>query len=281
MIFCYHVIYNSPVLHRPGRDGHIRRRLCHPRSAKLPVLGMPHTMESNERSPLIATVVVAAPRQRYRHNIVCRTCTFILVCALVAVTVVFVFGPRYLSHCPHHREPNGLSFKALQDLLLHTLSEEMVREWSKYYTSGPHLAGKNYSQAQWTQERWEEFGIKAEIVAYDTYLNYPLGHRLALYDSGSAAGLSTESRVKSWRVKFEASLEEDILEPDFTTGLENQVPTFHGYLASGNVTASFVFVNYSTFQDYEDLIRANVSLKGKIAVAKYSRIFRGLKVKRA
>jgi N-acetylated-alpha-linked acidic dipeptidase len=42
-----------------------------------------------------------------------------------------------------------------------------------------------------------------------------------------------------------------------------------------------VFVNYGTYQDYEDLVAANVTLKGHIAIAKYGKIFRGLKVKRA
>lgn len=74
---------------------------------------------------------------------------------------------------------------------------------------------------------------------------------------------------------------EDVLEDDPTTQLENSVPTFHGYSASGNVTGSFVYVNYGTFGDFEDLIRANVSLEGKIAIARYGGIFRGLKVKRA
>jgi hypothetical protein len=59
------------------------------------------------------------------------------------------------------------------------------------------------------------------------------------------------------------------------------VPIFHGYSASGNVTASFVYVNYGTYQDYEDLVDAKIDMKGKIAIARYGGIFRGLKVKRA
>ncbi len=80
---------------------------------------------------------------------------------------------------------------------------------------------------------------------------------------------------------FEATLTEDVLEEDPTTQLENSIPTFHGYSASGNVTGSFVYVNYGTFWDFEDLLRANVSLEGKIAIARYGGIFRGLKLKRA
>lgn len=72
-----------------------------------------------------------------------------------------------------------------------------------------------------------------------------------------------------------------MLEEDPTTALDNRIPTFHGYSANGNVTAQYLFVNFGTFQDFEDLVKANISLEGKIAVAKYGRVFRGLKVKRA
>lgn len=72
-----------------------------------------------------------------------------------------------------------------------------------------------------------------------------------------------------------------MLEEDPTTALDNRVPTFHGYSASGNVTAPFVYVNYGTYRDFEDLVEAGIDLKGKIAIAKYGGVFRGLKVKRA
>lgn len=71
------------------------------------------------------------------------------------------------------------------------------------------------------------------------------------------------------------------MEDDPTTSLEDRIPTFHGYSASGNVTAPFVYVNYGTYRDFEDLVEAGIELKGKIAIAKYGGIFRGLKVKRA
>jgi N-acetylated-alpha-linked acidic dipeptidase len=147
----------------------------------------------------------------------------------------------------------------------------MARHWSQYYTSGPHLAGKNLSQAVWTKERWEEFGVKSDIVAYDVYINYPVDHRLTLLEVGK----------KKTNIKYECSLEEDVLQEDPSTGLPDRIPTFHGYSASGNVTAPYVYVNFGTFQDFEDLRAANISLRGKIALAKYGRIFRGLKTKRA
>jgi len=170
----------------------------------------------------------------------------------------------------------NVTYEQLRQLLLDTPSSGKAEEWSRYYTAGPHLAGKNYSQALWTKEKWEEFGVKSEIISYDVYINYPVDHRVALLKKQEEG-----DDASSWKVSFEASLTEDVIDEDPTSGLEDRVPTFHGYSASGNVTAPVVYVNFGTYQDYEDLLKANVSLGGKIAIARYGGIFRGLKVKRA
>ncbi|KAI1433495.1 Zn-dependent exopeptidase [Xylaria sp. CBS 124048] len=240
---------------------------------------------ANERTPLITTVLVGPPCRRYHNQTLRRFCTIALSSSLVALLITFlvttVYAPDYSrSHrWPHHTaKRNALTFEQLQAILLETPSAEKASQWSHYYTSGAHLAGQNLSQAEWTRDRWEEWGVESDIVAYDTYLNYPLDHRLALLRKGEARG---DQDSENYKIIFEASLTEDILEEDPTTQLENSIPTFHGYSASGNVTGSFVYVNYGTFADFEDLVHANVSLKGKIAVARYGGIFRGLKVKRA
>lgn len=161
-----------------------------------------------------------------------------------------------------------MSYSKLKEILLNTPDPEKAREWSRYYAGGPHLCGKNLSQAEWTRAKWEEFGIPhTEIVSYDVYLNYPLDHGLALLEDGN--------------VIYEATLEEDVLSEDPTTSLPDRIPTFHGYSATGDVTASYVFCNYGTYADFEDLRNAGVELTGKIALIKYGYIFRGLKVMRA
>lgn len=236
----------------------------------------------DEQTPLIQSVAVRRRRPRYPHTTFRRFCSVALGSTLIFIAVLFIlpiailprghhplsdFFPWDRPFPPRWPQSTGLTYDELQELLLKTPDEKRIRSWSEYYTGGPHLAGKNLSQALWTRERWEEFGVKSEIVAYDVYINYPVSHRLAL--------------LKGEKVKYECSLTEDILPDDPTTSLKDRIPTFHGYSASGNVTAPYVFVNFGTFKDFEDLQAANVSLKGKIAVAKYGRIFRGLKVKRA
>lgn len=115
--------------------------------------------------------------------------------------------------------------------------------------------------------------MDASIAEYDVYINYPVDHSLSL--------LKKSDKGDSWTSAFNASLTEAIVEEDPTTSLKDRVPTFHGYSASGNVTGRFVYVNYGTYQDYQDLADAGIDLKGKIAIAKYGGIFRGLKIKRA
>jgi len=199
--------------------------------------------------------------------------------------------PFFRDHGSHHSslwlQSKGLTYPELIELLIRTPEENKAREWSKYYTSGPHLAGKNRSQAEWTRDKWKEFGVEnSEIIAYDIYANYPLGHRLALLEKRKRSAQQEtkpfgDPEVDTWKVAYEARLEEDVLKDDPTSALDDRVPTFHGYSSSGNVTAQFVFANYGTYQDFEDLIAANITLTGKIALIKYGRIFRGLKVRRA
>ena len=247
-------------------------------------------MPPNEQTPLLTTVIVAPPRQRYSHNYVRRFCTVALGITLLIVVVLFLVPARWLpgnhneaewspfrspsSYYPSKSWPasNGLDYEELQNLLLKTPDEHKAREWSQYYTAGPHLAGKNLSQAEWTKDRWEEFGIASNIVDYHVYINYPISNRLALLETNE------EDKI---HVRFECSMEEDALDEDATSRLENRIPTFHGYSASGNVTSQYVFVNFGTYWDFNELVKANISLEGKIAVAKYGRNFRGLKTKRA
>ncbi|CCC10262.1 hypothetical protein SMACR_02840 [Sordaria macrospora] len=238
---------------------------------------------ASEHTPLVTTVKVeAVPRRRYSHPVARRFFTLSFSSILVWFSLFFIASftllprPSSWPGCGHDR--SKVDYEQLRQLLLDTPSSEQAEEWQKYYTAGPHLAGKNYSQALWTKEKWEEFGVKSHIVDYEVYINYPVDHRLALLKKEDK---KDDSSSDNWKVSFEATLEEDILAEDPSTSLPERVPVFHGYSASGNVTAPVVYVNYGTYQDFDDLLKANVSLAGKIAIARYGLIFRGLKIKRA
>ncbi|KAL8855938.1 MAG: hypothetical protein Q9178_007452 [Gyalolechia marmorata] len=152
-------------------------------------------------------------------------------------------------------------------ILANSFDNNTLSDWNYYYTHGAHLAGTNRTMAQWTADRWSENGFQARLDEYLAYLNYPVSHSLSLtYPNGSV---------------FKASLEEAILMEDETTSYPNRIPTFNGYSFTGNATAEYVYVGRGQVVDFEALVRFNVSLEGKIALAKYGGPFRGLKVKNA
>lgn len=78
-----------------------------------------------------------------------------------------------------------------------------------------------------------------------------------------------------------ASLKEAVLEEDSVTSYPNSVPTFHGYSATGDAEAEYVYVGRGQQVDFERLKTLGISLEGKIALARYGGPFRGLKVKNA
>ena len=282
------VLYSSSAQHPECMP----RRISHEKSAM-----------ADEHTPLIAVVQTRPARDRYPHHTLRYICTLLLsstlFLGLAAAILVLNFSNSnnndetdagwsvylpFAHNIPASWSKNtGLDYTSLARILRNTPNANKAREWSQYYTSGPHLGGKNLSQAIWTKEKWQEFGIENTlIVDYDIYANYPKGHRLALLEKvKKVTPDGTIEANKTWKVAFEASLEEDVLKEDRTSGLAERIPTFHGYSASGNVTAPYVFVNYGTYRDFEELVAANISLAGKIALIKYGDVFRGLKVKRA
>lgn len=176
----------------------------------------------------------------------------------------------------HHFQPSGLTKRQVtplspltpeEKILVDSVSNVSISEWSYYYTHGYHLAGTNMTMAEWTADRWRENGWNASVVSYNVYLNYPVNKSLSLtYSNGST---------------FQPLLEEAVLDADETTSYPNRVPTFHGYSASGSAEAEFVYVGRGQQDDFSRLKELGVSLEGKIAVSRYGGPFRGLKVKNA
>lgn len=109
-----------------------------------------------------------------------------------------------------------------------------------------------------------------------------------------AWGLDTESRgydiwmphatdVRVWRVAPD-TLRLDLTEPPVPNDPAStlpQYPTVNGYSGRGDVSADVVYVNYGLIEDYAQLDSLGVSVRGKIAVARYGRSFRGIKAREA
>lgn len=86
-----------------------------------------------------------------------------------------------------------------------------------------------------------------------------------------------------WRVSPDArelSLAEGPVPGDSSSRL-TEVPPIAGYGGTGNVTGEVVYVNYGLIEDYATLDSSSVSVRGKIAIARYGRSFRGIKAREA
>lgn len=128
-------------------------------------------------------------------------------------------------------------------------------------------AGSPESQAYLTGAG-DKSGVRAWTDTYSVWLNYPINSSLTL------AKPDTQD-APYWTAK----LKEDVLEKDPTSS--RGVPLFHGYSASGSVSGQVVFAGMGRKQDFADLAKAGIDVKGKIVLVDYGGNFRGLKVRAA
>lgn len=147
-----------------------------------------------------------------------------------------------------------------ESILVNSFDSNSVSDWSYYYTHGLHLAGTNKSMVQWTADKWTEFGVPASLVSYLVYLDYPVEQSLTLSSANGS--------------EWTADLQEDVLKQDDTTSYPNRVPSFHGYSATGDAEAEYVYVGRGQQVDFERLVELGIELKGKIALSAYGGPFR-------
>jgi len=81
---------------------------------------------------------------------------------------------------------------------------------------------------------------------------------------------------------FKALLSEPPIEGDATsTQTKDELPPYNVYGADGDVTAELVYVNQGMPDDYKELEREGISVKGRIVLTRYGGGWRGLKPKLA
>jgi len=137
----------------------------------------------------------------------------------------------------------------------------------RHLTSEPHMSGTEASHrtAEWLLEQYRSFGFDAEIVTYSAWLPQPREIRLEL--------VSPE--------KKQLATPEESFAADPDTSDPRAVMPFNAYSPSGEITAPVVYVNYGTPDDYQALESLGVSVEGKIVLARYARVYRGIKTKLA
>jgi N-acetylated-alpha-linked acidic dipeptidase len=132
----------------------------------------------------------------------------------------------------------------------------------------PHNVGSEAQRqnAEWMVARYKEWGWDAHIEQFDVL--YPMPKTRVLEMVGPTP--------------FKAKLDEPPLAEDpYTHEKATQLPGYNIYSADGDVTGPLVYANYGMPDDYAELKRNGVSVKGAIVLTRYGGGWRGLKPKLA
>ncbi|CAD5229705.1 unnamed protein product [Bursaphelenchus okinawaensis] len=166
----------------------------------------------------------------------------------------------------------GLSTLALVHCkaFLDYIEPEVIRENLRYFTTETHVAGTpaNLRVAGKIAEKWSEYGL--EDVGYKTYevlLSYP-----------NFTSPNTITISENGKSVFHSTGRSTVILPD-EQGAPGADIQWLAYAGDGHVKGEPVFCNYGTANDFETLKKLGISLKGKIAVVRYGKVYRGNKVK--
>ena len=145
-------------------------------------------------------------------------------------------------------------------------NQKSAREHLRLLTLEPHIAGtkEDYDTAIYVRDKMRSYGLTADLKEYDVWLNYPR--------TPSVLELITKRRQR-------LSTHEAVVAGDPSSSHPKITPLFNGYAASGDVTAPIVYANYGLPNDYDDLKKIGVDVKGKIVLVRYGNSFRGVKAK--
>jgi len=140
-----------------------------------------------------------------------------------------------------------------------------MRAAMQLLSARPHHVGSPYDKqnAEWILEQYKKWGWDAHIETFQVLFPTPKSRLL---------------EMGAWRAK----LEEPTLAIDPTSGQKDeQLPTYNAYSPDGDVTAPLIYVNYGLVDDYEQLARQGIDVKGAIVLARYGHSWRGIKPKLA
>jgi N-acetylated-alpha-linked acidic dipeptidase len=144
-----------------------------------------------------------------------------------------------------------------------SLNAAEMASWMKTMAAEPNHVGSAHDKAnaEMVLAQFRDWGWDAHIETFEVLYPTPISQTLEL--------LGAEP--------FKATLTEAPIPGDETSShTKDQLPAYVAYQGDGDVTAPLVYVNYGMQEDYLQLERLGVSVKGKIVIARYGQGWRGL-----
>ena len=185
----------------------------------------------------------------------------------VIASLAFFISSAASAQAPGYTAREMAKERALESALTSLASADTARQHSRALSAKPHMAGT--AQQAWTRDyviaKMKSWGLETSVREYSVWMPHPLS-------------------VRAWRVSpkpVELKLPEGPVAEDSTSWLYPQIATFNGTGAAGDATGEVVYVNYGLVEDYTALDSMGISVKGKVAIARYGRSFRGIKAREA
>ena len=154
-------------------------------------------------------------------------------------------------------------FKTLYQQAMNDVDARRLRDMHRWLTEEPHVAGTARSEdvARFLFEQFRSAGLRATLDGYQVLLSYPKHVALTLVEP----------------IQYDFDLRERGLALDKDAYDRKVWLPFNGYAASGDITAQIIYVNYGREEDYAELKKMGVDVRGRIVLARYGAIFRGVK----
>lgn len=140
--------------------------------------------------------------------------------------------------------------------LARNVNRDSVRAFFRHLTDEPHPAGsaRNRELADWIADHYRAWGLDhVQVHRYDVLLPWPREISVSMLSP----------------TRFDATLREDAYPQDPHTS-KDPGPTYLGMSASGDVTGELVYASSGNPADYDWFEQHGVTLKGQIALVRYS-----------
>jgi len=148
------------------------------------------------------------------------------------------------------------------------LQADELKSWLEQMSSAPNHVGSPHDKAnaEFMLSQFRAWGWDAHIETFRVL--YPTPRHVALSLDGPKP--------------FRASLIEPPIPGDRSSAnTRGALPPYNAFGADGDVRGELVYVNHGMPEDYKDLERRHIAVKGRIVIARYGGGWRGLKPKLA
>ena len=125
------------------------------------------------------------------------------------------------------------------------------------------------TQARYVEAAFAKALEEVTLERFDVYLNYPKEQK----DARKVAIVEPKDKV------FEANIDENPVYLEDSPKINT--PVFHGYSKSGHVQGPLIYANFGQRQDFQRLQDAGIKVKGSVAIVRYGKFDRALKVRAA